>query len=40
MFKKLKFKLDGKHKETYLLKNKWHDSLYFGILSKNFYKKK
>ena len=39
MFKKLKFKLDGRHKETYFLKNKWHDSLYFGILSKNFIKK-
>ena len=39
MFKKLKFQLDGRHKETYFFKNKWHDSLFFGILSKNFSKK-
>ena len=38
-FKKLKFNLDGRNKETYFSRNKWHDSLYFGILSKNFYKK-
>ena len=37
-FKKLNFKLDGKHRETYWYNNKWHDSLFYSILSKEFKK--
>ena len=37
-FKKLNFKLDGKHRETYWYYNKWHDSLFYSILSKEFKK--
>jgi len=39
-FKKLSFKLDGIHRETYWYNNKWHNSLFYSILSKEFKKKK
>lgn len=38
MFKKLNFELDGIHKETHWENNKWNNSLFYGILSKNYYK--
>ena len=39
-FKKLLFKLDGEHRETYWYNNKWHNSLFYSILSSEFNKKK
>lgn len=33
MFDVLGFKLDGCHRETYWSKGKWHDSLFFSLLS-------
>ncbi len=40
MFKKLKFTLDGRFKENIRAKNRWCDSLFFGLLSKNYFKNK
>ena len=36
LFKKLKFVLEGKHRETYWYNNKWHNSLFYSILLKEF----
>ena len=33
---KLKFKLEGKHRETYWYKKSWHNSLFYSILSKEY----
>jgi len=38
-FKKLFFKLDGKHRETYWCNNEWNDSLFYSILINEFNKK-
>ena len=41
LYKKIGFKVDGIHKETYWYGRKWHDSIFLSILSRNFnYKKK
>jgi RimJ/RimL family protein N-acetyltransferase len=34
LFEKLDFKLEGHHKETYWLNNKWNDSLFWGLINK------
>ena len=33
---KLKFKLEGEHRETYWYKKSWHNSLFYSILSKEY----
>ncbi len=40
MFKELNFSLDGKFKEHTWAKNKWRDSLFFGLLSSDYFKNK
>ena len=40
MFKELNFSLDGKFKEHSWAKNKWCDSLFYGLLSSDYLKKK
>ena len=33
MFEHLGFELDGRHKHTQMLNGKWHDSLFYGLIS-------
>lgn len=33
LFQDLKFVLDGRHRQTHWAEGKWHDSLFFGLLS-------
>ncbi|MCW5729823.1 MAG: GNAT family N-acetyltransferase [Alphaproteobacteria bacterium] len=36
LFDRLGFRLDGRHRQTHWAEGKWHDSLFYGILSGEF----